>query len=55
MTRYKVWICFSGVVAYDVEANSEDEARDIAMEQADAFDCDSWDYEVDSVEDEGDY
>lgn len=49
MARYKVWINFSGCAAYDIEADSEDEARDIAMEEADESDCDSWDYDVDDV------
>ena len=50
--KYKVWISFSGCAAYDIEADSEDEARDIAMEEADPFDCDAWDFGVDDIEDE---
>lgn len=54
MPKYKVWISFSGCAAYDIEADSEDEARDMAMEEADTSDCDSWDFEVDDVENEDD-
>ena len=54
MAKYKVWINFSGCAAYDIEADSEDEARDMAIEKAEPFDCDSWDYEVDEVEDSDD-
>lgn len=54
MAKYKVWISFSGCAAYDIEADSEDEARDMAMEEADTLDCDSWDLEVDGIENEDD-
>ena len=54
MAKYKVWISFSGCAAYDIEADSEDEARDMAMEEADTSDCDSWDFEVDDVKNEDD-
>jgi hypothetical protein len=46
MKTYTVWVNFSGCAKYTIEANSEDEAREIAMEDADAFDCDAWDYDV---------
>ena len=52
MKQYKVWVSFSGCAAYYVEADSEEEARDIAITEADTTDCDEWDYDVDSVEDE---
>lgn len=43
---YKVWVNFSGCERYEIEANSPDEARDIAIEQADIHDCLEWDYEA---------
>lgn len=52
MARYTVWISFSGCAAYDIEADSEDEARDIAIEEADVNDCDEWDYSVDDIEED---
>ena len=54
MAKYKVWISFSGCYGYDIEADSEEEARNIAIEEADANDCDSWDYDVDDVEEDDD-
>lgn len=54
MAKYKVWISFSGCAAYGIEADSEDEARDMAMEEADISDCDSWDFDIDDVEDNDD-
>ena len=50
MAKYKVWIRFSGCYGYDVEADSEEEARDIAFRESDINDCDEWDYDVDDVE-----
>ena len=44
---YKVWINFRGCAMYEVEADSEDEARDAAIEMADPFDCDEWDFDTD--------
>lgn len=52
MAKYKVWINFSGYAAYDIEADSPSEAQDIAMEEADISDCDSWDFDIDEVESE---
>ena len=49
MKRYEVWVNFSGCEKYVVEAESPAEAREIAMEKADAFDCDCWDYDADDV------
>ena len=47
---YKVWVSFSGCACYEVEANDEDEARDIAIEMADIYDCLEWDFDAE-VED----
>ena len=52
MAKYTVWISFSGWYAYNVEADSEEEARDIALEEADVEDCDSWDYNVEDIEED---
>jgi hypothetical protein len=54
MAKYKVWISFSGCAAYDIDADSDEEARNIAMEEADADDCDEWDYDVDDVAEDDD-
>ncbi len=49
MKKYEVWVNFSGCAKYVVEAESSAEAREIALSEADAFDCDEWDYELDEV------
>ena len=49
MKRYEVWVNFSGWEKYIIEAESSAEAREIALEKADAFDCDEWDYDADNV------
>ena len=46
MKRYEVWVNFSGCEKYVVEAESPAEAREIAVEKADVFDCDTWDYDA---------
>ena len=50
MAKYKVWINFSGCCCYEIEADSEEEACEIAMADSNVDDCDEWDYDVDSVE-----
>ena len=52
MAMYKVWINFSGCASYEVEAESENEAIDKAMSEAEVSDCDEWDYSFDSIEEE---
>ena len=47
MATYKVWVSFSGCACYDVVADSEDEARDNALEIADPYDCEQWDFDTD--------
>lgn len=54
MAKYKVWISFSGCAAYDIEADSAEEASNIAMEEANANDCEEWDYDVDDIEEDND-
>lgn len=46
MKTYKVWVSFNGCALYEVEANDRDEARDIAMDMADPFDCEEWDFDT---------
>ena len=48
MKKYEVWVIFSGCEKYVVEAESPAEASEIAMEKADAFDCDTWDYDAEN-------
>lgn len=43
---YRVWVSFSGGAYYDVEANNESDARSIALEEADPFDCQEWDFDT---------
>lgn len=43
---YKVWVTFSGCACYEVEASDEDEARENAIQQAEPFDCDAWDFDT---------
>lgn len=43
---YEVWVNFSGCAKYEIEASSEEEAKDLAIEQAEPYDCDEWDYEA---------
>ena len=52
MATYTVWISFSGCASYEVEAESEDEAIDMAMNMAEVSDCDDWDYRLDSIVEE---
>lgn len=46
MKTYTIWVNFSGCARYEVEANSAEEACDIAIEEADIFDCCAWDYDI---------
>lgn len=54
MKKYKVFICFSGCAEYEIEANSRDEAIDMAVDMADVTDCECWDIDFDSIEDMND-
>lgn len=45
--EYKVWVNFQGGYYTTVEANSPDEALDIAADEADAFEVgNGWDIDV---------
>lgn len=51
MQEYKVWVTFSGCADYVVMAEDEEEAKDIAINEADVFDCMAWDYDAEIEED----
>lgn len=43
---YEVWVTFSGCAKYEIEASNAEEARNLAVEQADPYDCEQWDYDA---------
>lgn len=49
MTKYLVEVVMSACVAIEVEAHDEEEARSLALEEADPFTVDDWDYDVNCV------
>ena len=49
MPKYIVEVIMSTCVAIEVEACNESEARTLAIEEADPFTADGWDYDVDCV------
>lgn len=49
MAKYIVNVVMSTCVAIEVEAHDENEARNIALEEADPFTADEWDYDIDYV------
>lgn len=50
MAKYKVWINVSGYTSYEVEADSENDARNIALEKFNMNTCDELNLEVADVE-----
>lgn len=52
MPKYKVFASFTGFVTYDIEADSEDEARIITKGKVNELDCDVWEFTVDEIEEE---
>lgn len=54
MAKYVVEVVMSTCVAIEVEANDEAEAQAIALEEADPYTVDDWDYEIDCVYRDGD-
>ena len=50
MAIYNVLVRFTGYVDMEVEADSEEEAREIAAVEADDAEVDSWDVDVDDCE-----
>lgn len=49
MAKYFVNVIMSTCVQIEVEAHDEDEARVLALEEADPHMVDEWDYDVDDV------
>lgn len=49
MAKYIVNVIMSTCVEIEVEAHDESEARALAIEEADPFMADGWDYDVDDV------
>lgn len=54
MPKYVVEVVMSTCVEVEVEAQNEEEARELAIEKADPFDVYDWDYDIDSIEREDD-
>ena len=54
MAIYNVLVRFTGYVDMEIEADSEDEAREIAACDADAFEVDGWDVDIEDCEREDD-
>lgn len=49
MAKYIVEVVMATCVAVEVEANSEEEAQELAYEKADPFIVDDWDYDINCV------
>ena len=49
MAKYIVNVVMSTCVEIEVEANDADEAQTIAIEEADPYMADDWDYGIDCV------
>ena len=49
MAKWNVLVRFTGLVDMQIEADSEEEARDIAYE-ADTYDVDEWCVDIDDCE-----
>ena len=54
MAKYLVNVTMSSCVEVEVEAQNEEEARNLALEEADPFMVDDWDYDIDTMEKEDD-
>lgn len=54
MAKYLVNVIMSSCVEIEVEAHDFDEARSLALEEADPFMVDDWDCDIDSIEKEDD-
>ncbi len=54
MAKYIVNVIMSSCVEIEVEAHDFDEARSLALEEADPFMVDDWDCDIDSIEKEDD-
>lgn len=50
MAKYRVYINFSGYTVYEVEAESSEEAKEIAMDSIDIpDDCEEWNSEIGNI------
>lgn len=49
MAKYIVSVVMSTCVDIEVEASDEKEAKELAIEEANPFDADDWDYDIDCV------
>ena len=49
MAKYLVGVVMATCVEIEVEADSEEEAKELAYEKADPFDAVEWDYDINSV------
>ena len=54
MAKYLVNVTMSSCVEVEVEAHNEEEAPNLAVEEADPFMVEEWDYDIDSMEKEDD-
>jgi hypothetical protein len=54
MAKYIVNVIMSSCVEIAIEANNEEEAQILALEEAEISMADDWDYEVDCVYRDGD-
>ena len=54
MAIYNVLVRFTGYLDMEVEADSEEEAREIAACDADAFEVGGWDVDIEDCEREDD-
>ena len=49
MAKYIVEVVMATCVVVEVEAQNEEEARELAYEKADPFDADDWDYDINCI------
>ena len=52
MAKYIVSVAMSTCVDIEVEASNEKEAKELAIEEANPFDVEDWDYDIDCIEKE---
>jgi hypothetical protein len=49
MKKYLIGMSIATYVEYEIEAESEQEARDKAYDNADILDIDDWDYTIEEI------
>ena len=49
MKKYLIGMSITAYVEYEIEAESEEEARDKAYDNADILDIDDWDYTIEEI------